>query len=248
MASTNHTANYNLSQYVSTDKPTYLVDYNNDMLAIDTQMKANATAIGVNAANITTAQTTADNAEIHAQSGISNAATAQTTADGANAKIGTMANLTTSDKSTLVGAVNEVNYNLGLINFNHFETFNNSVQFNTSGITFEGGELTVASNEDGSMCKIYGEIAFSSVSQGSSFYVQSRLRPSQDITINGCCLLSIRPKERVTMKSYTIKTDGKILFDGLTWYYGGSDEEHFLCLACVIQVKDFGDQPVPVNP
>lgn len=42
MSSTNKTTNYNLSQYIGTDKPTYLGDYNGDMLKIDTQMKANA--------------------------------------------------------------------------------------------------------------------------------------------------------------------------------------------------------------
>lgn len=41
MSSTNKTPNYELSQYVGTDKPTYLGDYNGDMLRIDTQMKAN---------------------------------------------------------------------------------------------------------------------------------------------------------------------------------------------------------------
>lgn len=42
MSSTNKTANYQLSQYIGTDKPTYLGDYNSDMSKIDTQMKANA--------------------------------------------------------------------------------------------------------------------------------------------------------------------------------------------------------------
>lgn len=42
MSSTNKTTNYKLSQYVGTDKPTYLGDYNGDMLKIDTQMKANS--------------------------------------------------------------------------------------------------------------------------------------------------------------------------------------------------------------
>lgn len=42
MSSSNKTTNYNLSQYISTDKPTYLGDYNGDMLKIDTQMKNNA--------------------------------------------------------------------------------------------------------------------------------------------------------------------------------------------------------------
>ena len=41
MSSTNKTTNYKLSQYVGTDKPTYLGDYNGDMLKIDTQMKEN---------------------------------------------------------------------------------------------------------------------------------------------------------------------------------------------------------------
>lgn len=44
MSSTNKTANYQLSQYIGTDKPTYLGDYNSDMAKIDAQMKANATA------------------------------------------------------------------------------------------------------------------------------------------------------------------------------------------------------------
>lgn len=44
MSSTNKTANYQLSQYIGTDKPTYLGDYNSDMQKIDKQMKANANA------------------------------------------------------------------------------------------------------------------------------------------------------------------------------------------------------------
>lgn len=44
MSSTNKTPNYDLSQFVGTDKPTYLGDYNGDMLKIDEQMKANADA------------------------------------------------------------------------------------------------------------------------------------------------------------------------------------------------------------
>lgn len=42
MSSTNKTTYYNLSQYIGTDKPTYLGDYNSDMLKIDTQLKENA--------------------------------------------------------------------------------------------------------------------------------------------------------------------------------------------------------------
>lgn len=45
MTAANHTNNYNLSQFVGTDRPTWLGDYNGDMSKIDAQMKVNADAI-----------------------------------------------------------------------------------------------------------------------------------------------------------------------------------------------------------
>lgn len=56
MSATNHTVTIGLSQYVSTDKPTYLVDYNGDMLAIDN-------AIAIDRGNITDAKNTATTAD-----------------------------------------------------------------------------------------------------------------------------------------------------------------------------------------
>lgn len=46
MSFTNHTPNYNLPQYVGTDKPTFLGDFNNAMTTIDTQMHNNAQNAG----------------------------------------------------------------------------------------------------------------------------------------------------------------------------------------------------------
>ena len=62
MSSTNKTTNYELSQYIGTDKPTYLGDYNSDMLKIDTRMKANQTATETNATAIGTVSGTATTA------------------------------------------------------------------------------------------------------------------------------------------------------------------------------------------
>lgn len=42
MASTDKTKNYDLSQFVGTDHPTWLGDYNSDMGKIDAQLKQNA--------------------------------------------------------------------------------------------------------------------------------------------------------------------------------------------------------------
>lgn len=85
MASTNKTTNYDLSQFLGTDKPAWLADYNSDMSKIDAGIKA--------------AQTTATGADGKAES--------------ANIAIGTLANLTTTEKTNLVGAINEVDTDAG---------------------------------------------------------------------------------------------------------------------------------------
>ena len=132
MASTNKTTNYELSQFLGTDKPAWLSDYNGDMNKIDTQMKANAD--GVTAA--------------------SGASSANTTA------IGTLANLTTTAKTDLVNAINEVDSNADTAqstanaaasNANIANT--NIAKFNLTNIS----ELTVTSNVGtvGSLTHLY---------------------------------------------------------------------------------------------
>lgn len=109
MASTNHTTNYQLSQFAQTDKPAWLGDYNQDMTKIDTQMKANAdavstvsttvsahtTAIAGNTSDIATAQaditaldtrvTAVETKNTEQDTAISNAQTDATSALGASA-------------------------------------------------------------------------------------------------------------------------------------------------------------------
>lgn len=61
MTATNHTENYNLSQFVGTDRPTWLGDYNSDMAKIDAQMKQNADDIASAAGgSLTSVSHTAD--------------------------------------------------------------------------------------------------------------------------------------------------------------------------------------------
>lgn len=118
-SATNHTAHYNLSQYISTDKPTYLIDYNSDMLAIDTAIYNAMSKATVNETNIgtmenltTTAKTDLVSAlnEVNSQVGTNTSNISQNTSDistlGGNQ--GDLANLTTTTKSNLVSAINEV--------------------------------------------------------------------------------------------------------------------------------------------
>lgn len=61
MTATNHTENYNLSQFAGTDRPTWLGDYNGDMARIDAQLKQNADDIAsATAGGLTSVSHTAD--------------------------------------------------------------------------------------------------------------------------------------------------------------------------------------------
>lgn len=117
MGATNHTTNYELSQFIGTDKPSWLNDYNNDMLKIDTAVKANATA----ASNAQTTANTADgkadgnaiaiqtlNTQINTpDTGLAATVAAHTTAiTGINSTIGTTPLTTVAQ--TLTGAIEEV--------------------------------------------------------------------------------------------------------------------------------------------
>lgn len=71
MGATNHTTNYNLSQFIGTDKPSWLNDYNGDMSAIDTAIKAAKDTADL-------AQTTAGNASATATSASNTVSTLNT--------------------------------------------------------------------------------------------------------------------------------------------------------------------------
>lgn len=119
MASTNKTQYFELSQYISTDKPTYLVDYNGDMLKIDgglhtATQKANEATSHIG--DLTTLTTTNKSSLVGAvneldddiETNATNINTNTTNISTINSKIGTITDLTTTDKSSLVGAINEV--------------------------------------------------------------------------------------------------------------------------------------------
>lgn len=112
-SSTNKTAHYELSQYVSSDLPTYLVDYNGDMAKIDTGINTAQTTADTASTAATNAATAASTAQNTANTAVTNAATADGKATTANTNIGTMANLTTSEKGSLVGAINELDSDIG---------------------------------------------------------------------------------------------------------------------------------------
>lgn len=111
------TSNYDLCQYEGSDKTSYLINYNGDMLKIDTAIKAAKDAADAAQAKADTADGKADinegaistlNTQINGASGIAaDVATVQGSVNTINSLIGN-GEPTTTDK-TLIGAINELN-------------------------------------------------------------------------------------------------------------------------------------------
>lgn len=130
MASTGKTTNYELSQFIGTDKPSWLGDYNGDMLKIDT-------ALGSINATAATAQSGVASAQSAASAAQQTANAAQQTAT-ANAQDITKikASLTNSNLTTTPVAANTDGTNYFLISKNDIVmSIKGSFNINSSGIT-----------------------------------------------------------------------------------------------------------------
>ena len=232
MASTNKTTNYELSQYVGTDKPTYLGDYNGDMLKIDTGMKSNADDIVSVNTLATTAKNTADTAQANAGTALTNSVNAKNTADSALAKA-------TANESKID--------NFNLTSFDTITNFNK----NGSGTIRTGSQVNVAMNSDGSLAKIYGQITLNGVtntpsSQGTLSFATD-LRPSEEITITGAGIGTATNTnanvQTVYVYNYTIGTDGTV-----TMHYDNSNVNNayvrIILINSLLFIKDFGDTPI----
>ncbi len=120
MGATNHTANYNLSQFVGTDKPAWLQDYNGDMTKIDAGINAAKLAADSAALDAGAAQSDATAANNAITNTITPAISSlQNTVGTQGGAINTINSLigngtpTTTDQ-TIIGAINEINAEITL--------------------------------------------------------------------------------------------------------------------------------------
>lgn len=242
MASTNKTTNYELSQFLGTDKPAWLGDYNSDMAKIDAQMKLNADA--------------------------ASGADGKATTNGTN--IGTLSNLTTDVQTNLVAAINEVdghadtaqgtanqaNTTAGanataitnLTNYLDINDFGTATPTVTGGST--GNTISYASNTAGTLGKLYGTIQITCTGSNVAFTFDTPFRPATALTINGvmtrCYTFTPADATKWSQEqftSFTIGTDGKVSVS-----LGGTSSTmtvRFNFYACLLFLKNFGDTPIP---
>lgn len=102
MSSTNKTTYYNLSQYIGTDKPTYLQDYNSDMSKID---------VGLHDINgvATTANQTAGSADAKAEQANTNVTALQGRVGAVEGSVSNLENKTKTQDAEIAGAKQSAN-------------------------------------------------------------------------------------------------------------------------------------------
>lgn len=100
MAHTNSTTNYGLPQWIGSDKPTFLGDFNSAFNTIDTQMKVNAGTASGAAETASSANATAISANETAVAADGKATLAKNTADAATSAAQSASDLATVAKNT----------------------------------------------------------------------------------------------------------------------------------------------------
>lgn len=219
MSSTNKTTNYNLSQYIGTDKPTYLGDYNSDMLKIDTQLKANADSASNAASRAGAAEAVASDASKKVQ----------TLNDSVTANSADIASLKTKNaqqdasiqnvSNTATSALNKANQNDH--NIADINTRNQWVQgtniHNTGLPNYSKGSWNCAYNRLSGLLNINGQIE---LSQGSTISGETRIATIPEnilklIDLSGehklwSCVYVTRVNEAVEIQNLTLDVTGKL--------------------------------------
>lgn len=242
MSSTNKTTNYELSQFLGTDKPAWLTDYNQDMTKIDTGIHtAQSTATGADGkANANTANigdlsylaTTATNNlvasinEVNAKAG-----TAQNTANNA-------AGASTANTTAISNLANKFNLN----SVKSYALNDMSVSSGTGVITAGTADiLWVATNSDSSLFKIYGTILFTPSSSDIKIRIPTTgVTSDTDYVINGGGIFYVNNNANLTMSAPVIEVHNGYI-DIAMYGLGGNNLHICRLFACLYFNKDFGD-------
>ena len=222
MSHTNTTANYNLPQFTGTDKPSWLTDVNGAMTSIDTQMKANADANTTTAGDLTTLAGRVTTAEENI------------TTQGSTLQ--TVSNVASSASTTATNAKNAVDGLVKYITLN--KTGNASVTAN--GATVSDNTVRTASNNDGSMGKIYGQVKVNVTNaSGATIKIQTPFRPSEGFKVQGNLIYNNVTNNELGLSNYQIASNGEITVTLNSYFYNKTVSLYFI--ACIMQWVNFGD-------
>ena len=212
MSSTNKTTNYNLSQYIGTDKPTYLGDYNSDMLKIDTQLKANADSATNATSAASGAQAVADKASKDVQN-LNNSMTANSEDIASLKTKNAQQDVSIQNASnTATSALNKANQNA--YNVTDINTRNQWIQgtnIHNSGLpNYSKGSLNCSYNRFSGLLIISGQLE---LAQGSTIAGESRIA-----TIPSDIIKLINPsgEQKIWSSLFVTRSDGSLEVQNIT--------------------------------
>lgn len=206
MSSTNKTPNYKLSQYIGTDKPTYLGDYNGDMLKIDNQLKKNADSASNAASAASAAQAVAEKASQSVQS-LNDSVTAN------SADIASLKTKNAQQDSSIQNASNKASSALNKANQNEhniteINTRNQWMQgtniHNTGLPNYSKGSWDCSYSRFSGLLNINGQIE---LSQGSTIAGDSRIATIPD---NIMRLINSTGERKLWSSLFVTRTDGSL--------------------------------------
>lgn len=212
MSSTNKTPNYKLSQYIGTDKPTYLGDYNGDMLKIDNQLKENADSASNAASAAGAAQAVAEKASQSVQS-LNDSVTAN------SADIASLKTKNTQQDVSIQNAINSASTALNKanqndVNIKDINTRNQWIQgtniHNTGLPNYTKGSWNCSYNRFSGLLNISGQIE---LSQGSTIAGESRIATIPD---NIMRLINSTGERKIWSSLFVTRSDGSLEVQNLT--------------------------------
>ena len=269
MAHTNSTSNYDLSQFIGTDKPTFLGDYNGDMQKIDAAIKgAKDTADGASttasaaSALATSASETATQAASDAASANANATTALNTANNATttaqnastaAESATTAASTAATKADAAKTEAEAATAAVALKPSYAETFARMFNMTSeqltpvaeSGYIYDSASSALygAKNADASLGKFYGRVRFTFTAKATSVYEKIATIASgygtRDNDFNIAGFSAIVNGAALSTVDLVVKANGNVEL----WAHipaGNTSIMPFLP-PCLLVLSDFGD-------
>ena len=116
--------------------------------------------------------------------------------------------------------------------------------------TISTNSLTVAKNSDGTLAKIYGDVAFTGWTVSGSYIMQTvsfktTLRPTSSFTIKDACftvIINNSNQQTVNWRDLTINTDGTCTTSGFA-IFGDTGSAYIVFPPMLYWIKDFGDEP-----
>ena len=261
-AHTNATTNYELPQFVGTDKPTWLGDFNEAMSDIDAGMHENASDIATMQTDVATATATASQAsqdvagltttvntlsttvssvQTTANNASQTASSALNTANTANGK----ADTNSTNITSLQNAVREFN----------LDTFTTIAKSDTTSSNLNSDysvNLTLATNShDKTVFKLYGQVIGKLITYNQVGYISfnTALRPESDITINGAGIYVFEESNMaiaaIRGADIIVTTTGEVRVNIGIW--SDTVKCRALLFANLYFLSDFGDTPTPTE-